>query len=112
MNNKLKLIGILAVFIGIGLSRVVEAHYGSNSKVTIVAILVIISLILVLYLISIKKYLAAIIMASMALPLIVSLIGMYLKNLYLIFGGIGSVFILIPLTIKLISKFSNNDSHR
>lgn len=108
LKDKLNLICILGTFIGIVLSRVIDVHYGDNGKITIVGSIIVIIALSILYLIIKKNYLSAIIIFAILLPLIIGFIGMYLNSLYLVIGGIASIFIIAPIMIKLMPKYMNN----
>lgn len=111
MKDKLKWVGVIGVLIGIGLSRIIGNYYGANGKIAIFAILVVILVFLILYYTSKKKYLEAIRGCGIVIPLIIGFAGMYLDNLYLLIGGIASMFISIPVIIKVTSKFTNHNTH-
>ncbi|WP_411681927.1 hypothetical protein [Clostridium thailandense] len=101
MKNRTKLIGSGGALFGIILSKWATNHYGkSGSLVVGVCALIVLALYFVIMAYKTKKYLGMAMILLMLTPLIVILMGVYLDNAYVIFGGIILLFVSCNLMVK------------
>jgi len=109
MKKKMSSIGILGVFFGIFMNRILTARYGNNGSIILASIALTIVVISMLILVAMKKYMVALLSLFMVLPGIIMLIGIIIDNLYL--GGIGLIllFVGIPIMIKIIPKLKEKN---
>lgn len=109
MKNKVKywlgVIGIFGVLIGRVLNRVLTTYVGSNASNIVVAASITIVFCVILLSVVMSHYFTAIMLFIMAIPLIISGIGLYLNNMDLVGLGILLIFIIYPILIKVIPKF-------
>ncbi|MTK10561.1 MAG: hypothetical protein F8N39_00090 [Clostridiaceae bacterium] len=103
MKNKWKTIGISGVLFGAILSRWETNKYGENGSLLVgICTFVIIILILILSASKTKKYLGTFMVSLMFSPFIISILGMYRNNPYMILGGIVLFLILGEVMTKKI----------
>lgn len=101
------LIGILGVLFGRILNRVLSSYFGDKGSNIAFAIAGAIVFGAILILIAMKYYMAAILSVIGSIPLIVSGIGLYLNNMDMVGLGILLIFIIYPITVKVIKNKIN-----
>lgn len=101
-------IGVVGVFSGIIISKLLGNYFSLNAEKTVVMGIVLMFLLLVAYMAIIKKVAVALFMFIAFLPLIVSFIAMYFDKLYIGMGGILSFIIIIPILMKIVPRFVEN----
>jgi len=108
MKNKQKylmsMIGIFGVLFGRILNRVLSNYFGNKGSNIAFAISGAIVLCVILILVIKKYYIAAVLSVIAFIPLIVAGIGLYLNNMNIVGFGILLIFIIYPITIKVIKK--------
>jgi hypothetical protein len=113
MKNRLKawipIIGIIGVILGRIVNKLLSSYFGDNSSNVVVAISVAIAFVVILLAIAMAQYFIVIMMFIMTIPLTISGIGLYLNNMYLMVGGIVSIFIIYPILIKIIPKLRRDN---
>jgi len=107
MKDKVKYVGIIGVFFGIVMNRILTARYGNSGSIILTSValtLVVISMIIIIIM---KKFLEALILLPIVLPGIIMFIGIFIDNLYL--GGVGliSLMIALPIMIKVTPKLKD-----
>jgi hypothetical protein len=102
--KKMKNIGIIAVLIGIILSRICGDYFGSNSQVIIMGIAILFSAILIAVIVLKKYYIPAILLTSILTPVAISFFGMYFNNLYMLFGGLILFFVALVIDMKYLNS--------
>lgn len=107
MKDKVKYVGIMGVFFGIVMNRILTARYGNSGSIILASValtLVVISMIIIIIM---KKFLEALILLPIVLPGIIMFIGIFIDNLYL--GGVGliSLIIALPIMIKVTPKLKD-----
>ncbi|MBK5240176.1 hypothetical protein [Clostridium sp.] len=105
MKKNISYLGVYGVLVGLIISRFIVTEYGGNARVVIMVCALMISIFAMIGIIYKKKYLAALYALAMVLPLSLMTIGMYLDNLFIAFGGLGLLIILILVTIKILPEF-------
>jgi hypothetical protein len=105
MKKNISYLGVCGVLFGLIISRFIETEYGVNARVAIMICALMISIFAMMGIIYKKKYLAALYILAMVLPLLLMTIGMYLDNLFIAFGGFGLLIILILVIIKILPEF-------
>ena len=103
MRKNSKFIGGILVLLTILFTRIMVSKYGEKSRVIIITLALLISIIGLIGIIYTKKYMIALGAFMMILPLVVMTIGIYLNNLYISGIGFLLIFILIPIMIKVIN---------
>lgn len=101
------LIGIVSVLFGRIINRVLFSYFGnrgSNIAFTISGTIIFFA---ILILIVMKYYMAAVLSVVGSIPLIISGIGLYLNNMEVVGLGILLIFIILPITTKLIKNKSD-----
>jgi len=101
-------LGVCGVFLAMAFSKFIRVDYGVNGQLAVMIGSLFIILIAILYLILTKKYFGAFCIFCFTMPLIVGTVGMYLENLYLVFGGIALFFIVGAIVIKVGTKYVQN----
>ena len=109
IEKKMNIISILGVFLGIFTNRVLIAKYGNSGSVMIASIALIAIVVPIIYLVIKKKYKQTLVLLFMVLPGIVMWIGIYMDNMYLMGGGFISLFITIPIMVKIEPKLNNKN---
>ncbi|WP_346848228.1 hypothetical protein [uncultured Clostridium sp.] len=107
MKDKVKYVGIMGVFFGIVMNRILTARYGNSGSIILASValtLVVISMIIIIIM---KKLLEALILLPIVLPGIIMFIGIFIDNLYV--GGVGliSLMIALPIMIKVTPKLKD-----
>ncbi|AYD41188.1 hypothetical protein D4Z93_11950 [Clostridium fermenticellae] len=103
MKDKLKLICINGVLFGTMLNRWATNKYGENGTlIVMVCAFIIMILIFILSAYKTKKYLGTFMLFLILSPLLISILGAYKDNFYMMFGGTISVFILAEIMNKKI----------
>lgn len=107
MKDKVKYVGIMGVFFGIVMNRILTAIYGNSGSIILASValtLVVISMIIIIIM---KKFLEALILLPIVLPGIIMFIGIFIDNLYV--GGVGliSLMIALPIMIKVTPKLKD-----
>ncbi len=107
MKDKVKYVGIMGVFFGIVMNRILTARYGNSGSIILASValtLVVISMIIIIIM---KKFLEALILLPIVLPGIIMFIGIFIDNLYV--GGVGliSLMIALPIMIKVTPKLKD-----
>ncbi|WP_346876382.1 hypothetical protein [Clostridium sp. UBA5712] len=107
MKDKVKYVGIMGVFFGIVINRILTARYGNSGSIILASValtLVVISMIIIIIM---KKFLEALILLPIVLPGIIMFIGIFIDNLYV--GGVGliSLMIALPIMIKVTPKLKD-----
>lgn len=105
MKKYMPFLGTIGVLLTIRFSRVMVGKYGENARIIIMVVALLISLLALVGIVYKKKYLAALGSLSMVLPLVVMTIGIYLDNIYLGALGLGLMFALISIMIKILPKY-------
>jgi len=105
IKDKVKYVGIMGVFFGIVMNRILTARYGNSGSIILASValtLVVISMIIIM-----KKFLEALILLPIVLPGIIMFIGIFIDNLYV--GGVGliSLMIALPIMIKVTPKLKD-----
>ncbi|GEM_PF-498212 len=108
IKDKVKYVGIMGVFFGIVMNRILTARYGNSGSIILASValtLVVISMIIII--IIMKKFLEALILLPIVLPGIIMFIGIFIDNLYV--GGVGliSLMIALPIMIKVTPKLKD-----
>lgn len=107
MQKKMTILGVIAVLLGIYISRILTNRYGNDGRVIIASIALGISILALLIMVLKKKYIEAIAVLSMILPGIMIFIGIYKDSILLTAAGLLLVFITIPIMIKVLPKYLN-----
>jgi len=107
IKDKVKYVGIMGVFFGIVMNRILTARYGNSGSIILASValtLVVISMIIIIIM---KKFLEALILLPIVLPGIIMFIGIFIDNLYV--GGVGliSLMIALPIMIKVTPKLKD-----
>lgn len=107
LKDKVKYVGIMGVFFGIVINRILTARYGNSGSIILASValtLVVISMIIIIIM---KKFLEALILLPIVLPGIIMFIGIFIDNLYV--GGVGliSLMIALPIMIKVTPKLKD-----
>ena len=107
MKDKVKYVGIMGVFFGIVMNRILTARYGNSGSIILASValtLVVISMIIIIIM---KKFLEALILLPIVLTGIIMFIGIFIDNLYV--GGVGliSLMIALPIMIKVTPKLKD-----
>ena len=102
--NKIKNKGIIGVLLGLTISKIIGKYYGYSADKIIIYALASISIILALYGVIKKQYILTLFILIIFIPVNIIVIGLYLNNNILFFGGIFSIFIIFPLIIKILGK--------
>lgn len=107
LKDKVKYVGIMGVFFGIVMNRILTARYGNSGSIILASValtLVVISMIIIIIM---KKFLEALILLPIVLPGIIMFIGIFIDNLYV--GGVGliSLMIALPIMIKVTPKLKD-----
>ena len=100
MKKKMSSIGILGVFFGIFMNRILTARYGNNGSIILASIALTIVVISMLFIVAMKKYMVALLSLFMVLPGIIMLIGIIIDNLYLD----KHIIIFIYIHLKLLNR--------
>jgi len=103
-KNTLKIgasVGLFSVLI----SSVLSERYGNDARIMIGGISVIIGISIILFMLCMKEYVVALILLAMMLPIVIGFIGLYLDKSYLMDIGIISIFIIMPIIIKIAPKY-------
>ncbi|MBZ9688506.1 hypothetical protein G9F72_019440 [Clostridium estertheticum] len=108
MKKNIRFLGAFIVLLTISFSKFMVGKYGEIARVIIMVAALSISILGLVGIIYKKKYLAALGALSMVIPLVVMTIGIYFDNMYLDALGFGLLFVLIPIMIKIISKYNKN----
>jgi len=108
MKDKMKFIGVFGVFTGIGASRMIGKYFGIEGKVIVGFCALTTILAIILYLLIKKYYLGSLIMFLATLPLIVSVIGMYIRNDIMVGIGLALFIITLPVLIKVVNHIGKN----
>lgn len=106
MKKYMPYLGGFGALLSIQFSRFMVGKYGENVRVTIMIAGLAIAILIFAGIVYKKKYLAALGALSMLLPLAVMTIGMYLDNMYLASFGFALLFILIPIMLKVLAKYT------
>ena len=86
--------------------RVMVSKYGENVRIKIMYIVIALLTLCLVGLLCKKQYFAALmILFAFVLPILVMTLGIYLYNLYLVILGLALFFVLIPIMIKIVSKY-------
>lgn len=101
MKKIMPALGGIFTLMSIIFTRYIVSKYGENSRIIIMAVSVGISIISFIGIVYSKKYLAALWVLLMLIPLVVMTIGIYLDNIYISSIGFLLIFILIPIMIKI-----------
>ncbi|WP_160680639.1 hypothetical protein [Clostridium sp. C8-1-8] len=101
-------IGVLSVLIGIIISRMIGNYFGNDCRIILMAIVLILGFAIVAYLSINKNYLASVMFLFIFLPLVVSFIGIYMGNLYILFGGIVIFLIVLIILAIYLNKRNRN----
>ncbi|WP_238885085.1 hypothetical protein [Clostridium sp. YIM B02551] len=114
MKGKFKGLGILAIFLGMALSRTIgdKTYFGLNGRVLTGIICVVFLLIIISIAFIKRQYAAALVFFGMAVPLAIAFIGIYMDNLKLVFGGIIGIFIIMIIEIKALKKYTEKRSRK
>ena len=105
MKKNISYLGFCGIVIGLVISRFVVDKYGANTRIIIMFVALMISIFSVIGIIYKRKYLGALYMLSIVVPLLIMTIGMYLENVLIGLIGLGSLFILIPIMVKVLPKW-------
>lgn len=107
MENKMKYVGIIGVFFGIVMNRILTARYGNSGSSILASVALALVLISMITLIIMKKVLELLILLPVVLPGIVMFIGIFIDNLYV--GGVGFVLLMValPIMIKITPKLKD-----
>ncbi|ERK30591.1 hypothetical protein [Clostridium intestinale] len=103
MRKNSALLGALLVLVSILFTRLMVNKYGEASRLIIITVALIISIIGLLGIIYTKNHRIILGAFMMILPLIVMTIGIYIDNLYVSGIGLLLIFILIPIMIKMLN---------
>ncbi len=107
MKDKMKYVGIVGVFLGIFMNRILTARYGNSGSIILASIaltLVVTSMIIIVIM---KKFLAALMLFPIVLPGIFMIIGIIINNIYIIGVGLILIIVAIPITIKIAPKLKD-----
>jgi len=104
MKDKMKYIGIVGVFIGFIMSRILTSRYGNDGRVILASIAFIIIVISVISLVIMKKYIIVLLALSIVFPCIVVFLGIIVDNVYIVGVGLILISIAIPIMIKIIPR--------
>ncbi|WP_346848694.1 hypothetical protein [uncultured Clostridium sp.] len=107
MKDKMKYVGVIGVFLGIVMSKILRDRYGDSGSVILASIAFTIIVISVISLVIMKKYRILLLALFIVLPSIVMFIGIVIDNLYV--GGVGLISLMIglPIMIKIIPKLKD-----
>lgn len=108
MKSRLKSLCIVAILLGMSLSKFIGSYFGLNGKIMIVIASIIMSLIIIIMLICFKEYSAALVSFFMVFPLIVGVLGMYLNNIYLVLGALVLLIVFVKIIAKILPRFMKN----
>lgn len=108
MKDKMKSLGISVVLLGMALSKYMGNKFGVNGRIYVGIGALIFVLIGVIILIFFKKYSAVLVICFLFLPLIMSLIGIYLNNIYIVLAGVALFIVFWKIIIKVLSWFNKN----
>jgi hypothetical protein len=110
LKKKLGVIsGGSAALFGMALSRWAREHYGIKGSlfIALVCLIVLIVILIISACIS-KKYLATMTVFLMISPIIVSIVGIYLNNIYMMIGGLVLFFVSgVFMNKKVLPKFKD-----
>ena len=109
IEKKMSTISILGVFLGIFMNRVLTAKYGNSGIIMIASLGLIVTVVPIICLVIKKKYKQTLLLLFMGLPSIVMGIGICMDNMYLMGGGFISLFIAIPIMVKIEPKLNNKN---
>jgi len=98
-------IGASVGLFGVLMSRALSEKYGNDIRIMISGIAVLICIISILFVFCMKYYALALMLLAMMTPLILGFIGLYLDKSYLMDIGIISIFIIIPIIVKIAPKY-------
>ncbi|MBM7868547.1 UDP-N-acetylmuramyl pentapeptide phosphotransferase/UDP-N-acetylglucosamine-1-phosphate transferase [Clostridium pascui] len=87
MKKIMPVLGAIFTLMSIVFTRYIVSKYGENSRIIIMAVAVGISIIGFIGIILSKKYLAALWVSLILIPLVVMTIGIYLDNIYIFYRG-------------------------
>ncbi|SMC26737.1 hypothetical protein SAMN02745134_02918 [Clostridium acidisoli DSM 12555] len=91
----IKGLGLVGVFLGLILSKLISAYGGDNVKLTVISGICVVYVVIVL-LIAYKGYKSvAFILFIVMLPIFIGVTGAYLDNLYIMIGSILLFFIVL-----------------
>ncbi|MEG0307607.1 MAG: hypothetical protein RR636_06670 [Clostridium sp.] len=107
MKDKMSYIGILGVFFGFCMNKILTSMYGNNGSSILASIALTIIVVCMIIIICMKKYVVALLLLFMVLPSIVTFIGLIMDNIYVMIIGFISLFIGIPIMIKIIPKLKD-----
>ncbi len=107
MKDKVKYVGIMGVFFGIVMNRILTARYGNSGSIILASVALTLVVISMSIIIIMKKFLEALILLPIVLPGIIMFIGIFIDNLYV--GGVGliSLMIALPIMIKVTPKLKD-----
>jgi len=107
LKDKVKYVGIMGVFFGIVMNRILTARYGNSGSIILASVALTLVVISMSIIIIMKKFLEALILLPIVLPGIIMFIGIFIDNLYV--GGVGliSLMIALPIMIKVTPKLKD-----
>lgn len=105
MKKKMTSIGIIAVLLGIFISRILTARYGNNGRVIVASIALGISVCALLFIALKKMYTEAIVLLFLVLPAVVVFVGICKDNIFITAAGLLLVCIVIPIIIKIAPRY-------
>jgi len=104
----MKYLGVIAVFLGIGLNKYIINTYGEGSSSVVITITLSIAFFIIGWSIYKKYYLGAIACLSFLIPITIMAIGLFINKLYLGIIGFVLLLVLCPLAAKMIRKYKDN----
>jgi hypothetical protein len=102
MKKFMPTLGAILILITMLSTRYLVSKYGEGSRVIIITVALIVSVVGLTGIIYTKKYLAALGAFMMIMPLVVMTIGIYSDNIYISAIGLLLIFIIIPIMIKVV----------
>ena len=107
MKNKIITFSVIMIFLGMILSRVLVKKFGENIRAIIMIIMLAFLLFILVIIILQKKYFVALKYCSIIIPLTLMTIGVCVNNEYVGIIGFMLLFILIPIMIKISSRYNS-----
>ena len=105
MKRNKKWIYPIVGLLGMYFAKIVGEEFGANTSNIILTIIVVSIIIMILIMFLKKWYWPAIICSSIVLPMIISNIGFYLDNGYMIIGGFVLFFIDFIIVYIILKKY-------
>ncbi|MBK1809994.1 hypothetical protein JHL18_04970 [Clostridium sp. YIM B02505] len=103
-KQSIKGVGIIAVFLGLVLSKFLASYLGGNAQLMAMSVCGLITILLIMILVFQKHYLGSLFLFIIIAPIYLGIIGAYLDNLYIMGGSTVLFFVVLIAVIKLVPK--------